>query len=440
MDRMAQPGRVGTRIRARRLDLGIKQVALAEAVGVSPAYLNLIEHNRRPVGGARLRAIADALGTEVFALAEGAEADLLAELHAACAAEPAAEAELAEAERFAARFPGWARLVAAQARRAAALERDVALLTDRMGHDPHLSEALHDVLSTVTAVRSTSAILAGPEEIAPEWQRRFHRNLYEDSQRLAEGARALVSYLEAEASAERTPTTPQEELEAWLDPRGHHVPELEGESPSAPEALAVAFSAPASRALAEAHFRRYRAAAERLPFAPLAEALGRIGPDPGALADRFGVPPGMMLWRLACLPEGTAGLPATGLVACDASGTPILRKPIAGFPMPRYGAGCPLWPLYRAISRPQQPVAGALVPAGGWPERFEAFAVCEPLGTPRFDAEPVLQAVMLVLPEHNGARAEQARPAEPVGAGCRVCPRAACPARREPSLTDGALA
>ena len=247
---MAQPGRVGTRIRARRLDLGIKQVALAEAVGVSPAYLNLIEHNRRPVGGARLRAIADALGTEVFALAEGAEADLLAELHAACAAEPAAEAELAEAERFAARFPGWARLVAAQARRAAALERDVALLTDRMGHDPHLSEALHDVLSTVTAVRSTSAILAGPEEIAPEWQRRFHRNLYEDSQRLAEGARALVSYLEAEASAERTPTTPQEELEAWLDPRGHHVPELEGESPSAPEALAVAFSAPASRALA----------------------------------------------------------------------------------------------------------------------------------------------------------------------------------------------
>ncbi|MCB1843770.1 MAG: hypothetical protein KDI09_12470, partial [Halioglobus sp.] len=30
----------------------------------------------------------------------------------------------------------------------------------------------------------------------------------------------------------------------------------------------------------------------------------------------------------------------------DGSGTLTLRKPVAGFSLPRFGAACPLWPLY----------------------------------------------------------------------------------------------
>ena len=41
----------GNRIRERRLVLGMKQADLAEAVGISASYLNLIEHNRRRIGG-----------------------------------------------------------------------------------------------------------------------------------------------------------------------------------------------------------------------------------------------------------------------------------------------------------------------------------------------------------------------------------------------------
>uniref|UniRef100_A0AAN0NK29 Helix-turn-helix transcriptional regulator n=1 Tax=Yoonia rhodophyticola TaxID=3137370 RepID=A0AAN0NK29_9RHOB len=37
----------GARIRERRLDLGLRQSAVAQEVGISPSYLNLIEHNRR---------------------------------------------------------------------------------------------------------------------------------------------------------------------------------------------------------------------------------------------------------------------------------------------------------------------------------------------------------------------------------------------------------
>ena len=48
----------GSRIREKRLDLHLKQAAVAEAVGISPSYLNLIEHNRRRIGGKLLNDLA----------------------------------------------------------------------------------------------------------------------------------------------------------------------------------------------------------------------------------------------------------------------------------------------------------------------------------------------------------------------------------------------
>ena len=41
--------RLGARIRALRRQQGLSQVQLAERLGISPSYLNLIEHNRRPL-------------------------------------------------------------------------------------------------------------------------------------------------------------------------------------------------------------------------------------------------------------------------------------------------------------------------------------------------------------------------------------------------------
>ncbi len=39
----------GSRLRERRTALGLRQSDLAERAGISPSYLNLIEHNRRNV-------------------------------------------------------------------------------------------------------------------------------------------------------------------------------------------------------------------------------------------------------------------------------------------------------------------------------------------------------------------------------------------------------
>ena len=67
---------IGSRIRERREALGLKQSAVAKACGISPSYLNLIEHNRRGIGGRVLQALAAALKTDAARLGEAGKATL----------------------------------------------------------------------------------------------------------------------------------------------------------------------------------------------------------------------------------------------------------------------------------------------------------------------------------------------------------------------------
>lgn len=440
---MKRSGLTGSRIRARRTVLGLAQAELARRVGISPSYLNLIEHNRRAVAPELLERLAEVLGVGAETLREGAGRALLEGLREAAAAAlhgAPAPPEIDRAEEFAGRFPGWAGLLAAQHRRVEALERTVERLTDRMAHDPHLSAALHELLSVSAAVRSTAAILAEGGALDPAWRERFLRNLDADSLRLAEGAQALVRYLDTAQLEESGLAAPQEEVEAWLADAGWHLPALEGEAPAAPAEVvggAGELVSASARALALAHVARGRADALALPLPKMAAALALHGPDPGRLAAALGVTDDLprLFRRLAALPEGLPGLPPVGLVICDGSGTLTFRRPVAGFGLPRFGAACPLWPLYQALARPLQPLHATVETAGRPPQRFDTFAVCAALRPAGFDAPAVLEASMLILPAPAGDdTAPAAAPVQPVGTSCRICPRAACPARREPAL------
>ena len=239
----------GSRVRERRTLLGMKQAELARVAGISSAYLNLIEHNRRRVGPEILARLAEALGVEPAALAEGTESALFEALREAAAAAPAVAdpPELDRIEEFAGRFPGWAGLLAASQRRMGHLERTVEALTERMAHDPHLSASLHEVLSAVTSVRSTAAILAETEEIDPKWRALFHRNLGSDSLRLSQAAAALVAYLDVAKEAETGPFSPLEEVEAWFAGQDYHIAALERAAAASPSSSCA--SAPFHSAL-----------------------------------------------------------------------------------------------------------------------------------------------------------------------------------------------
>ena len=64
----------GVRIRQRRHSVGLRQAELASRVGISASYLNLIEHDRRRIGGKLLTKIANVLGVQATFLSEGVQA------------------------------------------------------------------------------------------------------------------------------------------------------------------------------------------------------------------------------------------------------------------------------------------------------------------------------------------------------------------------------
>jgi hypothetical protein len=431
---MPVPALTGGRVRERRLALGQRQADVARAAGISASYLNLIEHNRRRIGPGVLARLADVLGTEAAALAQGAEGILATDLRDAAAGAGGVRPEVERIEDFIGRFPGWAELLAGQHRRLGRLERSVEALSDRMAHDPHLSAALHEVLSVVSAVRSTAAILAETEEIDPSWRARFHANLHADAERLATGAEALVAYLDGSGEEEELGiAAPQEELEAWLAGRNWTLAALEpGAAPEARAALlaeAGGLASGAARQLARDWLAQAARDAAAVPMAGLIEATARMGLDPVLLAERFGADVIAVFRRLALMPGAKLGV-----VICDASGTMIFRKPVEGFALPRFGAACPLWPLYAALGRPMTPVQAQVEMSGRTPQRFRTLAFCRPRLSGGFAGPQLAEAAMLILPLPPGTTGTLG-----VGTSCRICPRPACPARREPSILSESL-
>jgi transcriptional regulator with XRE-family HTH domain len=425
----------GSRIRERRSIAGIRQADLARQIGISASYLNLIEHNRRRIGGKLLLDIAHVLGVEPSMLTEGAEAALIAALReaAADATSGAVVAEVDRADEFAGRFPGWAEVLAAGHRRIALLERTVETLSDRLTHDPQLAASLHEVLSTAASIRSTASILAETGELEPEWRDRFHRNLNQDSLRLAESSKALVNYLDESSSSEERRGVPQEEVESFFAAHDHHFAGLEAAT-GTPDDLVrdtPELTSDAARLIARVALGQYAADADIMPVQAFLQALGQEGLDPVALARRFKADLPSVFRRLAAMPEDR--MPSqVGLVICDASGSILFRKPITGFALPRFGASCPLWPVFGALSRPMAPIRRKVSQLGRTMARFDCLAVAWPQDTPGFDRDPQYRSVMLILP--IPAEGEPNEDVQPVGSTCRVCPRHDCRARREPSI------
>ena len=117
-----------------------------------------------------------------------------------------------------------------------------------------------------------------------------------------------------------------------------------------------------------------------------------------------------------------------GLITADAAGVLGLSKHLPGVVFPRSGA-CPLWPIYTSLGQPGRPVH-ALVSLPGVPEtRIQCFAIAEQVGGGLGNA-PQMQAMMLMIadPAPNDDAVQL------IGPTCRICPRDACSARREPTV------
>lgn len=412
---------VGTRIRERRRDKGFTQSALAKTVGISAPYLNLIEHNRRGIAGRTLSALADALEIPLKELAEGADQTLLDRLLEAAQSDPSVLVEADRLEEFVGRFPGWARLLKRLRDQTVSHGDDLAALSDQINRDPYFSEAMHLMLSNITAIRSTAEILTEGDALPETMRDRFIGNLYKEVLRLSDSASDILNHFDSQSteisiSDDKAPSETFWSNFGFFSEALEHGGEIDpvGPDPRLKRDLSL-----------------YRDMADAIPVDTLTRAVDAVGYNPLALAHQTKTPLNLVFRRLAHAPQGRDA-PEFGLMECDMAGGVLFRKPLSSLALPRRSGGCPLWPIHAVAARPGEPLRSLIkMPSG---EVLLTFSVAtqEPPSDYHLPAQQTLS--MLFTPDISKILERSERDTLPiiaVGAQCSICPRTDCRARRD---------
>ena len=414
----------GLRIRERRLALGLSQTALALSAGISPSYLNLIEHNRRPVAGKVLLALARALDVPPSALGEQASLGLVAALREAAADLPVHDPETHLIEEFIGRYPGWARMLSTLDISNREQRSTIEALGDRLTHDPVLQSDMHEMLTTITAIRSTASILATVDDIDVPQRLRFTRAIHDESQRLSEVAGALTEYFDRTAAADRPPATPEEEVARILEGANYAFPELEPGSGALDQTVDRLISkGTAARTELRKWLTRWTADAAAIPQ-PALKTLLRTPLDLTAAARTLGVSVAQLMRRLA-FRHSDAPL---GLIEINGAGQILLRRPLPDWPISRQMAACPLLPVFDALWQPGLTAAVLVQMPGGQTTLAICTAEIKPATQMGERGRP--SATMLIVPDANRRLFTLPDlPTVAAGPGCRICTRRSCSAR-----------
>lgn len=459
---------VGTRIRRRRREMKLSQTELAQRVGISPSYMNLIEWNKRQIAGRLLRKIAVALDLELEALDSTAENRLL-EVLTEIAHLPALgtlNIEEHQTGELIGRFPGWARGVAALARS----ERDATTLaqalSDRLANDPFLGETVHRMLTRISAIRSAAEILTVYQDMTPKERERFYGIVDEESRALSDVGEALAAYLDKADEPSRS-LTPVDEVEALFEANKNRFEDIEAEAELVARQLTDSqphsrtsrarilagdhlqpainqiigqhsqIETTAAQARAERALLDYATGAVLMPGPEFARQAAALNYDIEALAEIFGVEIESVCLRLTALPR-TGNTPRFGYYRANAAGSMIRIIGHDALTFPRYAPACPLWVLFRAQQSPEAVIRQrALFPSGA---RFVFVARARNTGPTGFGKPRHYVTDMLAMLEedarHTVYAPDPSALVEEVGPSCRLCPRLTCTHRVEDPLSE----
>jgi len=442
----------GVRLRKLRAERGMSQVALAQALGLSPSYLNQIEQNQRPLTVAVLLRIHRVLGIDIQAFSEDDEARLVAGMQEALADVPEG-VSLPELKEVAAQMPALGRALLALHRRHAEAQEQLETMALRLGDDR--SDAIAPRAMPFEAVRdfffaqqnhfdavdreaeALAAEASAAEGSLAEWlARRLQRR---HKLRLAPAAD------DAGSKRQYDPVRRTIRLSAALDP-SQQAFQLATQLALIEQARLIDslvavppfLADEASRQLARVGLANYFAGALLLPYGRFLEAAERLHYDIDLLAQQFGVGFETVCHRLSTLQRpGAPGIPFF-FVRVDRAGNISKRQSATHFHFSRTGGTCPLWNVYEAFAQP-----GRILPQlasmpdgrtylwiartvssrqGGYGSQQRIFAIglgCD-----------VRHASRLVYAKGLDLRNPQA--ATPIGMGCKVCERADCSQRAFP--------
>lgn len=270
---------IGIKIRNRRKSRSLSQAELARLVGISPSYLNLIESNKRDVGGALLIRIASQLGVDIEAFTGRKEQRLLQDLHDMLADPIVSGLDIAadEPRELVARFPSLAFALGRLYRAHVDAKTDAETYANRLRSDPLLSKLLHQVLSQVTAMRSSAEILQSVSDLSTAERTRFLASIDREARNLTDLSRTLIGYFDQSAATAQT-VSPVREVDDLIIGEDNYFAELE----SAADALRAEVEAEGSygeAALTQMLARR---------FGIRVETGAEPRPDPSGFAIHYG--------------------------------------------------------------------------------------------------------------------------------------------------------
>ncbi|MEQ8710671.1 MAG: short-chain fatty acyl-CoA regulator family protein [Rhodospirillales bacterium] len=217
---------IGQRIRHRRLGNKISQTSLARDVGISAAYLNLIEHDKRQIGGALLGRIAACLDIDRSELSGAEEGELIQELEAILRTQDLKGLDEAAARDMVARNADWAQALITLHRRYRNMSEQALALSDRLGQDPSLVALSHAILTQITSIRSFAEILQDVDDLEPASRQRFSGIIASQSDQLGSDARAMIELLSGDAERPEG-SSPEKETDDFIIWNRNYFPALE---------------------------------------------------------------------------------------------------------------------------------------------------------------------------------------------------------------------
>ena len=452
----------GPRIRRIRNAKSLTQTAMAEALGISPSYLNLIERNQRPLTVQLILKLSAVYKVDVEEL-QGEAGGTLASLKEVFAdpllagelpgdqevveiAEAAPNASAAilklhrayreQAERLSDLSAMLAREGHSTSMAGARLPMDEVreVMESSPNHHPALeeeAEAFHhllkpgdDLMGALKAWLKTEhgiVVRALPVATMPNWRRRYDRH----SQRLFLSERLSPFDQLREVAMEAALIRMNVAVAAGIN--------------------ALKLTSDEARRIARFELARYAAHALMMPYQAFHAAAQRARYDVDVLKSRFGVSFEQAANRVTtlCRPN-MQGVPFF-MLEVDVAGHRFRRAGAQGFPQQRFGGLCPKLSIHAAFSQPAQILVEAVELPGG----AEFITVSRTLEGPQgaFSERPRRTAILLgcdigfrdeivygaALPMTSGKTPHPV--AIPVGPACRLCERSGCLARAEPPIT-----
>lgn len=431
----------GHQVRKARRQAGLSQAAMAEQLGISASYLNLIERNQRPLTAQVLVRLTELFDFDPRALSAGAPGGGAEAMRRRLADPMFADLEIdrAELEEWLAGAPGGAEAFARAFDRlgggAAAGPADaadpIALVRAEIerwrNHFPDLdaaAEALADELRQSAGdlyaaiaerlrVKHSLTLRILPVEVLPDALRRLdlHARQLQLSEMLDPASRTFQAAFQLGSIEARA------EIEALVK--------------------GAQFAERAAERLYRRHLTSYFAAALMMPYARFLRACEATGYDVELLQRRFGAGFEQVAHRLTTLQRvGARGLPFF-MIRIDRAGQSSKRYAGASAaPLVEADGRCPLWRLHSAFERPGRIERDVveLEDEGRW---FTLARTVHPQGRRAGDVGAEFVVGL-------GLRAELAAPlalargidlsgsATPIGLGCRRCTRPRCPQRSAP--------